>query len=311
MSQEKIEIPSEYIVPLNMNGLRGRMLRMPPKGKRKREFLLVYGHHSSLERMYGIAEVLHDFGGVTMPDLPGFGGMDSFYKINERPTIDALADYLASFVKLRYRNSRVTLVGFSFGFLIVTRMLQRYPDLEKKIDLAVSLVGFTHRNDFLFTRTRHQMYLLSSRIVSHKFPSFIFRNILLNPSVIRRLYHMTHNAKDKFTGLSAEEYSRAKQFEVHLWRINDVRTHMVTTVEFLKVDNTNNKLSVSACHVGVPGDKYFNALSVENNLKKIFDDIKIYKARTSSHSPSIIGDKQAAIVLFPSGLRRRLARKSQ
>src|ERR1039458_3592274 len=78
---------ADYIVPLNINGMDGRMLRLPaPKGK-PAELLFVYGHHSSLERWWGLAQVMNRYGAVTMPDLPGFGGMDSFYKIGKKPSI--------------------------------------------------------------------------------------------------------------------------------------------------------------------------------------------------------------------------------
>ena len=81
-------IADEFIVPLNVNGMRGRMLHLPAPNKNKtKEILLVYGHHASLERMYSFAQVINKYGIVTMPDLPGFGGMDSFYKIGKRQNI--------------------------------------------------------------------------------------------------------------------------------------------------------------------------------------------------------------------------------
>ena len=71
---------ADYIQPLNMNGLTGRMLRAPATRKNaKREMLLLYGHHALLERWWGLVENLQEFGAVTMPDLPGFGGMDICY----------------------------------------------------------------------------------------------------------------------------------------------------------------------------------------------------------------------------------------
>ena len=85
-----------------------------------------------------------------MPDLPGFGGMDSFNSIGRTPTIDEYADYLAAFVKMRYRRKKVTIIGISFGFVVATRMLQRYPELASKVDIVVSIVGFMHKTDFLF-----------------------------------------------------------------------------------------------------------------------------------------------------------------
>ncbi len=64
--------PADYIAPLNMNGMQGRMLRMPAPKSYKREILFIYGHHSSLERWFGFSQVLNRYGAVTMPDLPGF-----------------------------------------------------------------------------------------------------------------------------------------------------------------------------------------------------------------------------------------------
>lgn len=73
--------PADYILPLYMNGLSGRVIRLPAPPEKKREILFIYGHHASLERIFGVAEYLNRYGAVTVPDLPGFGGMDSFTKL--------------------------------------------------------------------------------------------------------------------------------------------------------------------------------------------------------------------------------------
>src|SRR5579864_1785028 len=125
---------ADYILPLNVNGLHGRMLRAPATTKkyRRREILLIYGHHAMLERWWSLVQNLEKYGNITMPDMPGFGGMESFAKIGTKPTIDAHADYLAAFIKLRYRQKRLTIYAVSYGFIVVTRMLQRYPELAQK-----------------------------------------------------------------------------------------------------------------------------------------------------------------------------------
>ena len=136
----KTQNPEDYIQPLLMNGLEGRMLHMPaPKGK-SREMLFVYGHHASLERQFGVMQVLNRYGSVTMPDLPGFGGMEPLYKIGLKPSIDNLADYLAAFVKMRYKRKKVTIIAMSLGFAITTRMLQRCPELTKKMQ-SIAVFG--------------------------------------------------------------------------------------------------------------------------------------------------------------------------
>ena len=208
----------KYIVPINMNGLQGRMLHMPSKRKGAYEMLFVYGHHSSLERWWGLMQVLHELGPVTMPDLPGFGGMDSFYKIGKEPSIDNLADYLASFIKLRYKKRKIILVGLSYGFVLITRMLQRYPELTKNVVMLVSLVGFADHEDFSFSKVQYYGYLYSAAILKHRLPAFIFRYLILNGPVLRTFYHRTPNAKNKFIDFSKEEIQRKIKVEVWLWQ---------------------------------------------------------------------------------------------
>lgn len=300
------KIPAEYIVPLNMNGLRGRLLRMPPPKGKKREVLLVYGHHSSLERMYSMAEVLHDYAGVTMPDLPGFGGMDSFYKIGEKPDIDTMADYLASVVKLRFKGRRITIAGISYGFIIVTRMLQRYPDIAKKTDLLVSVVGFTHHEDFSFTPLRKRLYKLGSRTFSFGPTAALFRNVALHPAVLRGVYSKTHNAKHKFEGLSPEDAKVLTEFEIRLWRLNDLRTHMATSYSFLTFDNCQVRVDLPVWHIGVEADNYFNSAVVEQHMRVVFKDFNHIPAAVKKHMPNVIAGKKEAAAILPAKLRKLL-----
>lgn len=298
--------PSDFIAPLTMNGLQGRMLRLPlPKGK-KREFLLIYGHHASLERLFGLAEAINDYAGVTMPDLPGFGGMESFYKIGEKPTLDNMADYLAAFIKLRYRGRRLSIGAVSFGFLIVTRMLQRYPEIAKKVDLLVSIVGFAHHDEFTFSRPRYLVYRYSAGFFSHYFPAIFFRNIMLHPLMLRTFYSRTHNAKHKFAGMSPEERKRMTEFEIYLWRANDVRTHMFTSVILLTVDNCQKQVDLPVWHVSVAEDNYFDNRIVEQHMRVIFSDFHDLPAKHGSHSISIIADKKASAPFMPTKLRTLL-----
>jgi pimeloyl-ACP methyl ester carboxylesterase len=309
MSKAFPRIPAEYIMPLNMNGLKGRMLRMPPPKNKKREVLLVYGHHSSLERMYSMAEVINDYAGVTMPDLPGFGGMSSFYKIGEKPSLDTMADYLASVIKLRFRNRRVTIAGISYGFLVVTRMLQRYPELTRKVDLLISFVGFAHHEDFTFSRSRMFFYKLGARIFSGKITSLFFRNLVLHPFVLRTMYKRTHNAKHKFTDLDALSAQTLTEFEVHLWRLNDIRTHMYTSTTMLTVNNCLAVVDLPLWHIGVEVDNYFDNRVVEQHMSIIFNEFNYVKAPIKKHMPNVIAGKEDAAQIFPRKIKQLLNRK--
>lgn len=304
--------PADYVVPLNINGLEGRMMYLPaPKGKKasKREILFVYGLHSSLERWWGLTQALNRYGAVTMPDLPGFGGMDSFYKIGKKPTLDNLADYMAAFIKLRYKRKKVVIIGLSFGFIVATRMLQRYPELTKKVTLLVSLVGFAHKDDFTFSKSRHMAYVLSARIISQRLPSILFHHILLQPWVLRNFYGRTHNAKKKFA--AAEDplaLEKVKDMEVWLWRNNDARTWAFTTKEFLTFDNCKVKVDMPVWHVGASNDHYFDNRIVEQHLNIIYKDVKTATFDMKAHAPSVLATEAEAAALIPDALRRSLSR---
>lgn len=295
------------IKPLEINGLRGRMLRIPSSKKPNNEILMIYGHHASLERVYGLAHEFSQYGNITVPDLPGFGGMDSFYKIGMEPNIDTMADYLATFVKLRFRNKKVKIIGMSLGFAIVTRMLQRYPELTKKVDILISMVGFTRRDDTKLDKKIIRMYWTLGQIFSHRIPAFFFYNIVLHPSLIRAVYAKTPNAKAKFKHLSRDDHSRAMEFEVILWRENDVRTYMKMLIEMLKIDNCNKQVKLPVHHVAVDGDQYFDNKIIEQHMRVIFTDYTEHKAVLPNHAPSIVASKAEAAPFVPKSLRKVLS----
>lgn len=298
-----------YIHPLHMNGLHGRMLLMPATKPKQRNILLLYGHHASIERMIGIAEDLHQYGSVTMPDIPGFGGMDSFYKIGMKPTLDNMADYLAAFIKLRYKNKKITIAGMSFGFVVATRMLQRYPRMASQIDMLVSIVGFCHYDELTFSKSRYRFYRYGAAFFSHRIPAAFFRNVVLHPALLRVAYSKTHNAKNKFANLTAEDAKKAMDFEVHLWRCNEVRTYMYTTVEMLTLNNCNKQIALPVEHISVSGDQYFDNRIVEQHMRVIYSDFREHRAVLDNHAPSIIANKEAASGLMPATLRKLLLRK--
>lgn len=306
MSEQVTNPMAEYIYPLNMNRLKGRMLRLPPPTGKRRELLLVYGHHSSLERWWNVAQALNRYGGVTVPDLPGFGGMDSFYKIGKKPTIDNLADYLASFIKLRYKRKRLTIVGVSFGLVVATRMLQRYPDLVKKVDLVVSIAGFAHRDDFVFSKPRYWAYRFGASCFAHRLTALFFKGLCLNPLVLRGVYARTHNARHKFQNVAASDHKALMDQEVQLWHRNDVRTHMFTAGQLLKVDNCKQQVRVPLWHIAAKADPYFDNHVVEQHLQIIYADFHRAQSTLESHCLPATASIEASPSLLPRNIGRIL-----
>lgn len=309
MATRKKPDPAEFIVPININGLNGRMLRLPASGKKKREILLVYGVHASIERMIGFAEDLNQYGNVTIPDLPGFGGMDSFYKIHKKPSLDNMADYLASFVKLRYKRKKCTIIAMSFGFVVATRMLQKYPELTKKVDLMVSLVGFAHKDDFKFSKRNYRLLRYSASFFSNRLPAIFVRYVVLRPVFIRATYNMMAKNHSKMNDADDAERKKRIEFEIGLWHSNDVRTYMETGLTMLTLDICDKQVHLPLYHISVDIDRYFDNQLVEQHLNVIYDKVTVIESNMNGHAPTVIADAETAAPFVPPKLRRLLARQ--
>lgn len=296
------------ITSLHVNRMRGRMMYIPAKNSKKnREILLLYGHHASLERMNGIAENLSKYGNVTLPDLPGFGGMKSFYAIGRKPTVDNYADYLASFIKLKYKRKRLTIMSMSFSFLIVTRMLQKYPELAKKVDLLVSSVGFVHHEDFKLPKKQQYGLRTLGNVFQFSLPAFLFRYTFLQGPVISTTYQMVAKKHSKMSDAeSPEELKKRINAEIVLWQINDVRTRMRTMADMFKVDLCDKKVNLSVHHVSVENDRYFDNNVVEQHMRIIYKDFINIPADIPAHMPSIVATAEEAELFVPAKLRKLL-----
>lgn len=292
-----------YISDMHIQGLKGRVLHMPGPKNSNSEVLFIYGHHSSIERWWGIAELVAQQTAVTMPDQPGFGGMESLYKVGKPASLDNLADWLAAFVKQRYGERNVTIVGMSLGFVVITRMLQRHPELTKNVRKLVSLFGFAHKKDFLIPQPRKTFYLLGAWLFSLPITSAFYRRVFLHPGVLRRGYHKTKNAKQKFKGLNTEQRKETMEFEIKLWHANDIRTHMRTVVEFLTLDNTKTRVNLPVHHIAVHKDRYFDNTSVEKHFRQIFSDYTLLaELKSGTHAPTIVKTAAEAKVIAPQEL---------
>lgn len=304
------KLPVDYISPLIINGLHGRVMYIAAKKPTsKREILLLYGHHSALERMFGIVQNMSTYGSVTMPDLPGFGGMDSFYTIHEKPNLDAMADYLATFIKLRYKKRPITIGAMSYGFVIVTKMLQKYPALVDQVELLVSMVGFTHKNDFKLSAKRQFIYRNSARLFTGYIGSKFVRYVALQPIFIKSTYKLQANSHAKMKGANKEELKQRLDFEVFLWHANDVRTYMYTSALLLTVDIVDIKVDLPVHHIAVDADQYFDNRQVKKHLSKVYNSVTMHKAHMPNHAPTVISDAKEAAAFIPKDVRKILAKK--
>ena len=293
----------KHISALHINKMHGRMLSLPSLSSSKREILTLYGHHASIERMAGITQNLSKYGNITLPDLPGFGGMDSFYSIGLKPTIENYADYLASFIKLRFSKKRLSIIAVSYSFPIVTRMLQKYPELVKKVDILVSSVGFVHHDDFRIPMWQQYGVIVLGRVFEHSATAPIFRYTFLQGPAIRLSYKLVRARHSKMKDASDDEFNERINAEIKLWQQNDVRTRMKTMADMFNIDVCKKRVDLPVYHISVEHDRYFDNRIVEQHMRVIYSDFTDIPTIVPGHMPSIVATAEQAEPFVPKRLK--------
>lgn len=294
----------ESIKPIKINGLKGRFAELTNDNKNPREILLIYGHHASLERMRGLSLALKKYGNVTIPDLPGFGGMHSFYRINKKPDIDQFAEYLASYIKLKYKNKKFTIVSLSFGFIITTRMLQMFPKLTNQVEFVVAGVGFLSHDDLKYTKSKKYFYRFITYICSTKLVATITKYIILNKYVIKLLFSISER-NSEFTE-SIDKKKERINFEIKLWKINDVRTHFYTLNQILKLNITEPRVNSTLWHIYTKNDQYLDEHVTKEHLKAVYQKYKSAEVKSEKHAPTVVATASEAMLFIPPSLRKEL-----
>lgn len=300
--------PADYILPININGMDGRVLRVEsPNRRNKREILFIYDLQSNLEKWWGLAVALKAYANVTIIDLPGLGGMDSFYSIGLKPTLDSMADYIAAYIKLKYKRKRLSVFGVGFGFVLVTRMLQRNPDVVNKVNLVVCLNGYAHKDDFKVKNSDRQIMKVYSYICSTKPVSDVLRLSLFNTPVLKLRYPL-NKIKASRRGPSKEFI---RQFKIDLLRSTDVRTKMYLNLELLRLDNCKSRINKTLWHITTSNsDQNVDQKLVEQHFKIIFDKYQLLPTKLTSKMPLVLNDEKLAVKYLPAKLRRILKTSS-
>ena len=74
---------------------------------------------------------------------------------------------------------------------------------------------------------------------------------------IRQLYALLIQKHTmQLENLSPREAKRAIDFEVNLWRNDDIETYMIMTTEMLQIDNCKIQIDLPVHHISVDSDEY-------------------------------------------------------
>lgn len=300
------KIPENEIKQIKYRGLSGRMLHLPHK-KTNKVILFIPGQHSSQERNYSICQYLNDFGEVYAPDTPGFGGMDSFYKVGLKPSFDEYADYLADQISKIDSKKELWIVAVSLGSELITRTLQKHPDIKPA--KVFSFGGFGSAGDFRIPLWFRVIAVGSARFASSRIGAAIFDAALLNPLSLKLFVKVLTSSKKNTKDQSGEELATSAEMETTLWRINDTRTHAATGLLMFKDDLRNyssEKISTTIYNISSESDQFFDNVVVEQTMLDLYDGYKLLPLKYDSHAPSVIADKQEVYELAPQEFTQML-----
>lgn len=302
-------VDAPEVTNYEFKGLAGRYGHWPAnRTNATRTFVLVYGQHATIERLKPIIETLQNYGDVYLADNPGFGGMDSPYKIKAYPDLDFYAQHLKNFIDRYVDPSRqLTLVGVSYGFQMLVEFLHSYPMYCQRVEQLISFVGFVSHKDFNMPKrvSIPLMYMLCNSGRT-KLGAALYDRIL-NERLIMATYKATKPIQAKFKNLDGDEAKQYAREQAWLWLVNDNRTHGVTAWDFFKkTDLTAYRIDVEAIHIGVPKDHLLRNHQIEDEMSRMFSTFTAYSLHLDNHAPLDLDTAKKVQSMLPKAISDRL-----
>ncbi|HEY2004438.1 MAG TPA: alpha/beta hydrolase [Candidatus Saccharimonadia bacterium] len=284
-----------------MSGLKGRVFNHPSRKERGgRTIVFVYGIHGSLERFYGVIHYLARFGRVVAPDLPGFGGMPSFYSVGSRPSPDAYGDYLAEFIRQELPDGQLTLVGLSYGFVVITRMLARHPDLQSRADMAVSVMGLADGRDLAMSPVLRCACEALLGIARTPVLGRVLQYIITRRWLLRLMYT---DRNPKVRSLPQSLRPEIIRFESYLWNCNDMRTYGACMHELFHLRQpTGPLIKTPAHHISTPHDHWLNIDSAERHIRALYGNLTSHTSTVMKHGGLAYDSEDEAKEIIPAGM---------
>lgn len=298
------KIPNEIIHDIEVMGLNGREIIINNADYPDKNFLYIGGQHNLLEKLYPVADFLSDFGSVYFPDTPGFGGMDSFAKIDKPINIDSYADYLHQYI-LQKDLRNIWLSATSISTLFVIRLLQKYPELHPRIDNVLALVGLSHARDFAIPAHIKLPIIALCKFAQFSIGSKIAHAIGFNRYSFKILLWLIRKNHSKFNETKPEEIDQHMKTEAKCWTSNDHQTHAKSTLFMFNADlesDQQDKIPFTMHNVAVSSDQYFDQDRMNTSMNNLFSGYKVFTVQQDAHSPADLGTKAGLQQKMPAEL---------
>ncbi|MCE7936696.1 hypothetical protein DYH10_02825 [Candidatus Saccharibacteria bacterium CPR2] len=294
-----VEIPENELSIVKIGGYKTRKLFL--KSSKKKKYLIVYGHHSNIERIYSLAVYLNKYGSVTAVDLPGHAGISMKW---QNPNFNNYADYLKKCITGLYQEKdSVNIVTMSYGFIIVTTMLQICPDLQQRISKVISLGSFTSDKQLNFSPLRKNVFRILCWLFSRNTISWLIEKLIIkNNKRLRQIIEFSMRRSPKTKGAGKSEFNKIVDMEMNLWSQSDFKTHYKTTLKMLKFSLPNKKISTSLVNLYSENDQYIVPKKSISAIDTIYQNAVHLPVGLSSHAPSLVASSKEIDDFMPDEL---------
>lgn len=262
--------------------------------------------------MSSIAFYLSRFGTVISPDLPGIGGMDSFYKVGRKFSIDNYAELLFEILKkekIDQKKQEVVLAGMSFGFIVSTRMLQLHPEAARWFSKVMCIGAFGRWSDFQRNLPRDRV-LRYAKIGNSAVGSFIIKTLFMRDWPLKLYFWFLRFRKNVKYDKKGQAYRDLVEMELSLWKENDTRTRFAIYKLFCTFDLTKPKTEKIKTHVYslfIPADQWVNAKRVHKTLRKLYKSVDEIPLDSKVHAPSVISSESEIEDMFGDSIAKVLS----
>ncbi len=308
MTESPIKIDPKHLQEVKWRGLNGRALEL--RSDKKKNFVLISGQHTALERAYAVAQALNDYGNVYSPDLPGFGGMKGFYDIGLEPSYDLFADYLYDYVVDRKLEFDLNFFGVSFGAQVVTRMLQRHPGLIENVESSIGFVGVGGPVDFKIP-LHYKLFLRGlSNFGKTRLGSRLLRMTALNDTMIGFNMKLFSMFKAKMHGDNNEAKQQMIDMERYLWEVGDLRTHGKSTLMMFDdpicEPGSEPQINIEFNNIITENDQFVSNERVAASYNNLYTKYTAHLMGSTVHMPSMLADKHVVAGLIPDSVKEIL-----
>ncbi len=303
-----VNIPDKYLNFVEIDGQKIRYLKMPAKNPQKKNVaqFMLNGHHSSVERIYPLLRFGRQFGNVYCVEPPGFGVSERFE--GREPTFANYAEFFSKFIDKVVDEEEVIFTGSSFGFIVGTILLQNYEAIRKRVKGFVGIVGFVDVSAISIPEMKRRLLGAVLRIFRYRRLADFLQKYIIGSDRFMNWAINKFFITPQYEDFSDEEKKAALEFDIWLWRVNDLYTNIYSLTEILALDVTDKSVDTPLHFVYTTNDQYFDHEKLPGSIREVYKDVKFYPIKMPFHAPRFIDSIEEYKPLVPDEVVEYLSR---